>query len=415
MKFKPSYIEPVLAWRNVWKNKRRTVLTLLTVTVGCAMLITFHALNKGGHDQMIEDAIEANTGHIQIHARGYWDARSIDYSFKPDERITSALKKIPGVYAFSERVIAGALLSNKNATAGAMIQAVDPLIEKKVSTLHGKVLKGGRYLNADDSTSIVLGETLAKNLDVKTGDTVTMLSQGFDGSIAAENLQVVGIFRSGNPEYDQGLALTPISLAKESFTMMDHISSIVIRLEDSDYTDRVREHLLKTVGKNELEIMGWRELMPELVQFIDMDDMGGYIFDIILFMVIAFGILNNIQMSVFERIREFGVMLAIGTRPGQVTTMVILEAMMIAFLGTVLGIILGSASSYYFILNPLNYSEYAKEFEIWGISTVIWPAKLTYMNIILTSVLTFVLSVGFSVFPARHAAKLKPIEAIRHL
>jgi ABC-type antimicrobial peptide transport system permease subunit len=161
--------------------------------------------------------------------------------------------------------------------------------------------------------------------------------------------------------------------------------------------------------------MGWDELMPELVQFIVMDDFSAYIFDFILFMVVAFGILNTIQMSVFERTREIGVMLAIGTRPEQVIRMVLFESTFITLLGIILGVILGSAISYHFTLNPLDYSEYADEMQIWGVSTVTFPARITYLNLLVTSALTFFLSLIFTFFPARRASRLKPIEAIRQL
>ncbi len=410
-------ISAKLAWRNVWRSKRRTLLTLLTIMIGCAMIILFNSIATGGHEQMIEDAVALNVGHIQIHEKGFWDNLTIDYAFEPSPELLELLSKDPRIKSFTERVIAGGLLSFNDSTRGMMIQGIDPEKEQQVCNLHTKIHPGGRFLTSEDTTHAVIGNVLAKNSGTAVGDKIAMISQGFDGSIAAERFTIVGIFESGNPEYDRGLILIPLAQAKETFSMMGFVHSIVIRLDNSSDLSKVKEKItsLTSQGETELEVMGWEELMPELVQFIVMDDMSAYIFDFILFMVVAFGILNTIQMSVFERTREFGVMLSIGTLPNQVTFMIMLESVIISFLGIFLGVIMGYSISWYFQVNPLDYSSYAEEMAVWGISTMIFPAKTTLLNVTVTSLLTFILGVLFSVFPARRAAKLNPIEAIRTL
>ncbi len=404
-----------LAWRNVWRNTRRTVLTLLTILVGSAMIILMNAFAKGGHDQMIEDAVASNTGHIQVHEKGYWENRTIDYALKPDGALLDSLGKDARVRGASMRIHADGLLSFGNTTAGAMIQGVDPEAEKSVSTLHSSVLPGGRYLSPDDRKSIVMGETLAKNLGARTGSVVALISQGFDGSIAAEKLTVAGIFRSGNPEYDMALVLMPLAQADETFTMVGYVHSITLRLASPSDTAAVKALIAQKTDPRGIEVMGWDELMPELVQFIVMDDVSCYIFDFILFMVVAFGILNTIQMSVFERTREFGVMLSIGTTPGQVVAMVLVESFFIALLGIALGCAAGWGLSYYFQVNPIDYSDYAKEMAVWGVTTVTYPADATALNLSMTALITLALAMMFSVFPARRASRLEPVQAIRQL
>ena len=416
MKARELRIIVPLAWRNVWRNKRRTILTLLTILVGCAMIILMNAFSKGGHDRMIEDATSMNAGHIQIHEKGYWDSRTIDYAFRMSTELEHMLRGDPRVAGYSLRVHADGLLSFGESTAGAMIQGVDPVMEKKVGSIHTRILKGGRYLKQGDSRHIVMGETLAKNLGASTGDRIVMISQGFDGSIAAERLEVVGLFRSGNPEYDQALIVMPLSQAAETFTMMGYVHSCAIRLRSSSDMERIRDGLRAVTGlPDTIEVLGWDELMPELVQFIVMDDIQAYIFDFILFMIVAFGILNTIQMSVFERTREFGVMLAIGTRPDQVISIVLVESFFISIMGIALGIALGAGISYYYWINPIDFSSYSEEMAVWGVSTVIYPADATALNLLMTAIVTFVLALVFSIFPARRASRLRPIEAIRHL
>ncbi|HRZ28525.1 MAG TPA: ABC transporter permease [Spirochaetota bacterium] len=416
MKGRNDYLlEPKLAWRNVWKNKRRTVLTLLTIVVGCGMIIFMNAIATGGHEQMITDAVEINTGHIQIHEKGFWENQSIDYAFVPDDDLLKMLSTDERIAAITKRVNAGALLSFGNNTYAAMVQAVDPEYEKKVTVIHEKILEGGRYLNVSDRTGIVVGKVLAKNLGVAVGDEVSMISQGFDGSIAADNLTIVGLFDTGNPELDQALVIMPLARAMETFTMMGYINSIAVRLKSVDDMPSVRSDIMKRTDAEEIEVMGWDGLMPELVQFIIMDDAGAYITDFILLMIVAFGILNTIQMSVYERIREFGVMLAIGTRPSQVRTMILYESVFISLIGIALGLLLGSAVSYYFSIHPIDYSDYAEEMKVWGMSTLLFPARITALNLWVTSLFILVLAFVFSFFPAQRASKLRPIEAIRHL
>ncbi|MFC1671220.1 ABC transporter permease [Spirochaetota bacterium] len=404
-----------LAWRNVWKNKRRTILTLLTILVGSAMILFMNAFAKGGHDQMIEDAVKTNTGHIQIHEKGFWENNSLEYAFKIDPSLLSHINENPKIDAFSIRIHANALLSYKNNTTGAIIQAVQPDKEKNISTIHKNILKGGRYLKPQDLNNIVMGKTLAKNLGVEVGDTVSIISQGFDGSIAAEDLVIVGMFKSGNPEYDRALIIMNIEQAKKTFSMMGFVNSITLRVKNFDKLNDVRDELRSKVDTKKIEVMSWEELMPELVQFIVMDDISAYIFDVVLYLLVAFGILNTIQMSVYERIREFGVMLSIGTKPSQVRSMIIVESIFITIIGIVLGIAVGSALSIYFAYNPLSFADYADEMSVWGVSTIIYPAKLTSLNLSLTVLLTFITSIIFTIFPARRASKLKPIDAIRHL
>jgi putative ABC transport system permease protein len=409
MDFKELSIILSIAWRNVWKNKRRTILTLLTIVVGCGMIIFMNAIATGGHEKMIEDAVATNAGHIQIHEKEFWENRSMDYAFNNYTSLLESLKDYEEIKGFSRRIHGGGLLSFENTTSSALIQGIEPEAEKSVSDIYLKIQKGGRYLNNLDTDSIIIGKVLAKNLGVTVGSTLALISQGFDGSIAAENLTVVGIFNTGNPEYDNFHLFMPFRQAQRTFTMMSYINSITIRLKNSGYTEKIKAAIKSRPDAKKLEVMGWDELMPELVQFIVMDDFSAYIFDFILFMVVAFGILNTIQMSVFERTRELGVMLAIGTRPEQVIRMVLFESSFITLLGIILGVSLGSAVSYHFTLNPIDYTEYADEMQIWGVSTVTFPAKITYFNLLVTSAFTFILSMIFSFFPARRASRLKPI------
>jgi len=403
-----------ISWRNVWRNSRRSFLTFLTIVAGVTLIIFMRSLQNGGYSQMIEDSIAPLTGHIQIHEKGFWKNMTLEYAFQSDYELLGKIRGIDSVKEVSPRIYAGALMICGNSSAGAEILAIEPGAEKRITTMHQYILPGGRYLEEGDSRSVILGSNLASNIGAETGDTVSIVSQGFDGSIAAENLTVRGIFRSPNVSYNRTLALIPFEQGREIFTMEDYVSSYVIRTDDTDYVPVVLQEIKKITGE-ELEVMPWDELMPEVLQFIAMDRASSHIFVFILYMIVAFGILNTIQMSVFERIRELGIMLSIGTTPGRVFSMVITESFFIAVIGIAAGLVTGAALSYYFTIYPIDFSEYRAEMELYGMSTLVYYAKMKASDFFITSGFVLVLSMVFTFFPARRAAKLDPVRAIRHL
>ena len=377
------------------------------------MLILMNAFAKGSHIQMIEDAVSLNTGHIQIFEKGWNENQSIEYAFYPEEAVIEVLNKESRIKAWSPRVSAGALLASGDSTTAALIQGVDYISEPEVTILHSKI-REGEYLTGMPGEAVI-GSTLAKRAGISTGDEFSFISQGFDGSIAAAKLTVRGIFTSGNPELDGYLCLINIDQADRIFSMMGYVNTFALNLKNTEQAPEVKDSIAGKLKNEKIDVFAWDRLMPELIQFIIMDNVSGWICNIILYMIIAFGILNTMQMSVFERIRELGIMLAVGTRPGEIRGMIQLESSFISIMGIILGCIIGSALSFYFQYNPLNYSDYAKEMEVWGVSTVIFPARLTGANLFITAIITFASAQFFTLFPALHASKMDPVRAIRHL
>lgn len=407
-----------LAWRNIWRNRRRTLLTLLTTVAGCGMIIFNNALFNGGTGAMVEDAVALNAGHIQICEKGFQENRTTDFAFVPSGELLAALeamKKNGMISGFTPRIETSAMISSGEATEGAVVQGVDVATAGGVISLHTKVLPGGRPLAPGDRDAILLGEALARNLGVAPGAQVNIISQAFDGSIAAARLTVAGLVKTGNPAFDQALAIIPQAAADETFAMMDHVNSLVVRLSPGADTKAVAAALRHAAGSSSLEVVTWEKLIPEIVQFVVLDNIAGYIFSFILFVVVAFTVLNTIQMSVFERTKEFGVLLSIGTSPGRVFAIIMLESAFITLIGIALGVVLGLGVSAIVERHPFDYSRFAAEFAVWGVYTTVYPAKATMLNVAVTSMLTFVLAVFFSIFPARRAMKLKPVEAMRHL
>lgn len=405
-----------IAWRNIWRNRRRTVLTLLTIVIGCGMIIFNNALFYGGTLQMVEDAVALNAGHMQIQQKGYWQNKSIDSAFQPGPLIPvlEELKRKGDISAYGLRIQADCLLAAGDVTAVATLQSVDPVREAGIVSIQNKIVKGGRALTADDRTAVLIGRGLAKNLGVSPGSEVSMVSRAFDGSIAAVNCTVAGVISTGNPLYDQAMVLMPYLQAVETFAMMDYVHAVVIRLPDAATAPAVGSAIEAKLKGRDTELLRWERLIPEIVQFVNLDRGAGYIFSFILFMVVAFTILNTVQMSVFERTREFGVMLSIGTSPGSIFKIIMMESAMISIAGIMLGMLLGLGSGWFVHRHPFDYSRFAAEFAQWGVYTCVYPARLTVVNVLFSTLVCLALAVLVSIVPARRAARLNPVEASRH-
>jgi len=407
-----------IAWRNIWRNRRRAVLTLLTVVIGCGMIIFNNALFYGGTMKMVDDAVALNAGHIQVHQKGYWKNKSIDEGFQPGTKLTALLEELRkkgDIASYSFRIQADAVIGFKDVTSVATVQSVDPVRDRDIISVQKRIAPGGRELNAGDTKSVLIGESMAKNLGAAVGSEISMISRAFDGSIAAEKLIVVGIMRTGNPILDQTLVLMPYAQAVDTFAMMDFVHAVVIKCGDAGRAQSIAGTIEKTMKRKDLEVLWWEDLIPEIIQFVRIDQGAGYIFSFILFIVVAFTILNTIQMSVYERTREFGIMLSIGTSPQNVFTIVMLESAMISGIGVAAGIVFGTIVSLAERAHPFDYSRFSAEFAQWGVYTCVFPADLTALNVVVSALLCLILALVFSLVPARRASMLNPVEAARHL
>jgi len=404
----------LLAWRNVWRNKRRSILTFMTIAAGAALILFMRSLQNGGYTQMIEDSVAPRTGHIQIHEKGFWENMTLEYAFKDDRDLFSRISEMENVQRVSKRISTGGLLTHEDSSAGCEILGIDPLKEKDIITIHKYILPGGKFLSGEDMDGIVLGNALARVMDVKVGDEVSLVSQGFDGSIAAGNFRVRGLFKCPNVQYNRTLGLISFTAARKVFTMMGHVTAYVIRVDDIDNVESLASRI-KEVTDETYEVMSWDRLNPEILQFIALDKSSGHLFVFILYLIVAFGILNTIQMSVYERTREFGIMLSIGTGPDRIFRLVMTEAFFVSALGIALGALIGYGLSYYFTVHPMDFSEYESEMEMYQMSTLVYYAKIRASDFIRASFIVFILAGIFSYFPAKRAARLNPVTAMREL
>ncbi len=306
------------------------------------------------------------------------------------------------------------LASTAENSAGVAIVGIDPAMERKVTTIDRGIVKG-QYLREGEVRPILIGDRLAVNLKADVGDKVVLLAQAADGSMGANLFRVAGIFRSGAPELDRGMAFILRQDAQALFSLQNRETEAVVLLNSSLAVPAAQQALQsKLAGKN-VEVLTWYQVEPFLLQFIQLDDAFFYIIVIIFFVVISIGILNTIMMSVFERVREFGVMMALGTKPRQIVKMVVEEAFVLALVGAVIGSAIGISASLYFAHHGMNLSAWAEGAAALGMTSSMVYTRLTAANVVISNLAVLAVVVLVGLYPAMHASRLRPVEAIRHV
>ncbi len=403
-----------MAWRNVWRYRRRSLLTVLTIGLGLAFTILMRGIGDGFHEQMVDNSVRAQIGHIEIHRSGYQHDPALLKTLPDVPLLERLVPQTPHLRGFSFRVLGDGLASTAENSSGVSIVGIVPRAERSVTNIERAVIAGS-FLDESMSRPVLIGEHLSQSLGARLNGKVVLMVQAADGSMGAQLFRVAGIFRSGSPELDRGVVYLLRTDAQSLFSLAGGLTEAALLLDSSESVAEAQRFLIAQLSGKPVEVLPWYVVEPFLRQFIEMDDAFFYIIVLILFVVISVGILNTVMMSVFERVREFGVMMALGTKPRQVVRLVVRESAVLALLGAALGALLGSASTIFFARTGIDLSGYAAGASALGITTTVIHPVLTSRNLIWSdlSVVAVVLLVAF--YPAIKAAGLKPVQAIRHL
>ena len=401
-----------LAWRNIWRQKRRTWLTALAMIFSNVLLVFMISLQFGSYDMMINNSLRMFSGQVQVQREGYLDGQKMRQSMDNIRELAGAIRQQFPLASVAARASAFVLISSEERSFGTQIVGVEPTHEPGVSTIPG-LLIDGRYLNDPDAAEIVVGSVMARNLKVKIGDELTFLGSGKDGSFAAGVVSVVGIFDSGSRDLDRNLAELPLAYFQDTFAMGHNGHVIAISMADLNAVPAMLESLRSTIGSQDgLVALDWETLMPGLKQAIQADLTSAWFMYAVLIVLVAFSVLNTQLMSVLERTREFGVIMALGIKPRRLALLVLLETFLMASLGLVIGVLLGSFVSGYFAQAGFAYpgmDELAAKFNM---PPVIYPS-LTPFSLMLGPVVVFVFCLFAAVYPALKLYGLRPVEAMR--
>lgn len=379
-----------IAWRNLWRNKKRTLITVASVFFAVFLALHMRSMQLGSYDSMRKNTIENTTGYIQVHQNGYWDDKTINNIFINDGA-DKRIGQLDNVRLAVPRLESFALGSYGSQSKGIAVIGTDPVLEDEASGLSKRVIEGN-YLKKGDAGVLVV-VNLAKYLKLGVGDTITLISQGYHGVTAAGIYPVRGIISFPSTTMNNKLLYMDLSQAQYLYGGPDMLTSISIMLDKPDQLEETMATVRETIGP-EHEIMDWREMNIELVQGIESDNISGIFMLGILYVVVGFGILGTMMMMTLERKREFGVMVSVGMQRYKLALIVFIETIFIALIGVISGIVLALPLMYYLHLNPIQLKGEAAQAMLDYNAEPVMPFSLDlpifYNQAIVVLVLTFV-------------------------
>lgn len=407
----PLTILTTIAWRNVWRNHRRTLVMLAAIAVGVWSMVWLTAIMRGMVDQMIKDSIENFTGHIQIHAYGYRDDPAIENSMPaPGDELKSTLSD-PRIKSWSTRIKVPGVVTSERESLGVTIVGIDPQEERGLLFLEEDISEGHNLKSAGDK-GIVIGKKLAERLETKLGRRVVLMSQDPENNIVDRGFRVIGIFDTEMEATETGFVFVGRNYAQNILKMGDQVSELAL------ITDNYRNlgSLVTSVqaAASSMEVLPWDELDPYTGTMLGVIDGFVLVWIVVVFVAMSFGLINTLLMAVFERTREIGLIQALGMKPNLILLQVLIESF---FLLTI-GLLLGNLLAWLTILpiaDGWDISGLGTEgLEYAGMSSILYPVILT-SDVVTSNVVVIVLGLIASLYPAWRAARYVPVEAITRM
>ena len=399
----------VIAWRNLWRTPRRSIVTIGAMTVAVLSMLLYASLVEGYVRDLEADLVEVEVGDLQIHAEGYRDRPSLYTTIDDSRELVAALENAG--FAATTRLLAGGLVAAGESSSGALIKGVDVATNASVSAIAERVDRG-QWLSVSDPHGAVLGRGLARALAVAVGDELIVLGQATDGSMANELFQVRGILEAVTAETDHAGVLIVDSIFRGTFALEQGVHQVLVRRPAQLDLDAASALAQATVSGHEVKT--WRQLQPLMSQMIDTSRSMIILMFVVMYVAIAILILNAMLMSVFERIRELGVMKAVGLQPRTVLSLVLTEAMLQAIVATMIALVVGSPLLWLLVERGIDVSVFG-DITAGGMSIGTRMFGAVAPHTILGPIVTFFVLVFLGVlYPGLKAARLRPVEAMRH-
>ncbi|MCB9247859.1 MAG: ABC transporter permease [Ignavibacteriales bacterium] len=358
-----------MAWRNIWRNKKRTVLTMSSITIAIFLSLFSRSLQKGTFGNMISNAVKFSSGYLQIQKKGYWEDKTIDETFEQTSKIQNLLEKNKNISSFLPRLESFALASSGLQTKGTMVIGTIPELEDQLNNYSKKIIKG--HFISEKDNSIVIGDELASFMKVDVGDSLVLLGQGYHGITAAAKYNIKGILHLPIPQLNKQLGLLPFQECQYFYASENRLTSISLMLNDPELIDKTKDEINNSLNKN-YAVMTWAEMNKELLQFVDTKNIGSIIMLAVLYIVIGFGVFGTIMMMTMERRKEFAIMVSIGMRKSKLLIVVFFETLFIGCGAIVLGILISYPVLLYLSQNPIKLSgEFALAMEKVGAEPIL--------------------------------------------
>lgn len=401
-----------VAWRNLWRNHRRSLIMLAAIAVGLWGMIWMTALMRGMVDQMIDDAIRTLSGHIQIHAHGYLDDPSIEHRLADasDNPALETLLHSPQVTAWSQRIRVPAVIRSERDVYGVTLVGIDPQREQGLSFIADSVVAGD-YLQSVHDQHVLLGRKLAEQLETKLGRRIVLMSQDPDNNIAERGFRIGGIYDTELQSTETTYVFAGIETVRSLLKMGSGVSEISILGHDYRHVDALAARVRAVAGN--VQTSTWLQLDPYMASMLDVMDGFILVWFGIIFLALSFGLVNTLLMAVFERTREIGLLQALGMPPVNILYMVLIESLIMLLIGLLAGNLL-SWLTILPIRDGIDISAVAQGLEWAGMSSILLPAVKT-ADVLLANAVVLVLGVAASLFPAWRASRKVPVEAITRI
>ncbi len=404
-----------LAWRSLWRNKRRTVITVCSIAFGLTFAIFFIALADGAYEQMIEQMVRIQSGHVTLEHTDYREAPSVDLSIKIPGQLRSDVEKWPAVEETKLVVLGQGIVKSGAGNMAAALMGVEPSIEEASSPVARNLMKG-KYLEPTDGPQVMVGSEMAERLNLGVGKKLVIASNDVNGTLVEELCRVKGIFRTGSEEMDAYVVQMPISFARRLFRLpRGGATQMGVILRDPGSQKRVIKRIRDLLHDRSIAVLPWQEVMPDVATYIKMDKGSNLIFQGILIFLILFTIFNTLSMSVLERQREFAMLMAVGTTRGRLRLQVLAETIFLGLIGCFFGVLLGGIAVFYGHLYGINLSGIMGDsLNISGFALSSRMYTKVSLDIFLGSTITvFAATLLLGLVPVRRATRINIVDTLR--
>ena len=402
-----------IAWRNIYRNKKRSLITITSIFAALFLIILMRALQFGFYDKLIETVVESYAGYVEVHADGFWDNQNLDNSMEVDQRLINDIKSVEGVDNIVQRLQTFSLISMGNKTKGGVINGINISDEQKITDWNKKMISGTFKIGKNE---IIIGKGIAEYFDIKENDTLILYGQGYRGMMAAGKYPVKGVIDLKNPDLNKLGVFMNIETAR-NYVSSDEISTHIIVDKKQYYDEEKIANDLTQVLSKDYEIMTWKETLPEIEQTITADNAGGVIMAFILYIIVVFGMFGTVLMMTEERKYEFGVLISLGMSRARLFGIIFIETIILSMIGVFIAIIITYPITFYYNLNPIDMATLMGEgadqmMEEMGFSplfpmSIEWDIPLTHALVI------FISSLLISIYPAIKISKLNPVKSMK--
>lgn len=399
-----------VSWRNVWRSKTRSLVIISAIALGVFAGVYTIAFMLGWVNQRVDNVIKTEVSHIQLHQADYLQTNEVNDYITEVNSIKENIEKNPNVAGVSTRLIATCMISSAETGSGVQMVGIDPENEQKVTNLHTKIIDGA-YFEGVKRNPIVIGEKLAKKLKVKVRSKIVVTVTEMDGTLSGGAFRVAGIFKTANSTYDEMRAFVRMEDLQNLIKIDDNVAHEMAVLMNENNIENEMADQLRTEYPN-LQIMAWTELMPEMKMLNESMSFMMYIFVVIILLALGFGIVNTMLMVILERVKELGMLMAVGMNRLRIFTMIVLETIFLSLVGGVVGIAFAVILTIITSNTGVDLSLWAEGLSSAGFDTMVYP-EIGINSVIVVTILVILTGILSSIYPARKAIKLNPAEAIR--